>query len=104
MANNPLQIRIDDETREKFKQISESFGSQGECVQALVNAYEVQNAKKILKGMETNISDFQAMADSIVKAYINALELNANSESRIRLEFADKLDNLRVCVHSEKVI
>lgn len=39
MVNSPLQIRIDDETREKFKQISESFGSQGECVQALVNAY-----------------------------------------------------------------
>lgn len=32
MANSPLQIRIDDETREKFKQISESFDSQGECV------------------------------------------------------------------------
>ena len=98
MANNPLQIRIDDETREKFKRISESFSSQGECVQALVNAYEMQSAKKILKGMETNISDFQAMVDSIIKAYINVLELNANSENRIRLEFADKLDNLNVTI------
>lgn len=98
MANSPLQIRIDDETREKFKQISESFDSQGECVQALVNAYEVHNAKKTLKGMETNISDFQAMTDSIVKAYINVLELNANSENRIRLEFSDKLDNLNITI------
>lgn len=48
--------------------------------------------------METNISDFQTMVDSIVKSYINALGLNANSENRIHLEFSDKLDNLNITV------
>lgn len=98
MPNSALQIRIDDETKEKFRLISEEFSSQGECVQGLINAYELQKAKQVLPGMETNISDFQAMAEELVKAYINVLDLNANSEKRIRLEFQDKLDNLNLLV------
>ncbi len=98
MPNSALQIRIDDETKEKFRLISEEFSSQGECVQGLINAYELQKAKQVLPGMETNISNFQALAEELVKAYINVLDLNANSEKRIRLEFRDKLDNLNLLV------
>ena len=86
-------IRADESTYSKFKSVCEELGGQQEGLTALLNAYELQQAKGILTGQATNIDDFTSRVDGIVKAYISALELTANTEERIRNEFAVQLDS-----------
>lgn len=86
-------IRADESTYSKFKSVCEELGGQQEGLTALLNAYELQQAKGILTGQATNIDDFTSRVDGIVKAYISALELTANTEERIRSEFAVQLDS-----------
>ncbi|MDE5737569.1 MAG: hypothetical protein K2H93_04305 [Oscillospiraceae bacterium] len=62
-------------------------------MKSLINAHEMEQAKRVLTGQETSIADFQTHADSLVRAYINALDLMANAENRIREEFCERLDS-----------
>lgn len=93
MAEKQIGIRADEAITTKFKEVAEGFDSNGTCLEALLNAYALTQAEKELPGQETSIADFRALADSIVKAYISALELSANAETRIRQEFQQKLDS-----------
>lgn len=86
-------IRADEETTAQFKAVLEQFPNAGECLKALMNAHEMEQAKRILTGQETSISDFQVHADSLVRAYINVLDLMTNAESRIREEFRERLES-----------
>lgn len=80
-------IRASEEVFNKFKEISEAFGSQGDCLEQLIAAYEINIAKHTLKGLETDISDYQSHIDSIQRAFIHVLELNSNAEDRIKADF-----------------
>lgn len=99
MENNASQnktrsIRATDETFAKFKEITESIGSgTNESLSALINAYELQQAKQVLSGQAALIDDFKARADGIIKAYISALELSVNAEERIRAEFTVQIES-----------
>lgn len=86
-------VRADEETTAQFKSLLEQFPNGTECLKTLLNAYELEQAKGILTGQGTDISDFQAHADSLVRAYITALDLTANAENRIRSEFHELLDS-----------
>ena len=86
-------VRADEETTAQFKSLLEQFPNGTECLKTLLNAYELEQAKGILTGQGTDISDFQSHADSLVRAYITALDLTANAENRIRSEFRDRLDS-----------
>ena len=92
--NKTRSIRATDETFAKFKEITESIGSgTNESLSALINAYELQQAKQVLTGQAALIDDFKARVDGIVKAYIAALELSVNAEERIRAEFAVQIES-----------
>ena len=99
MENNASQnktrsIRATDEIFTKFKEITESIGSgTNESLSALINAYELQQAKQVLTGQAALIDDFKARADGIIKAYISALELSVNAEERIRAEFTVQIES-----------
>lgn len=86
-------IRADEETTSRFKELSEQYPNSAECLKALINAHEMAQAKGILAGQETNINDFQSHLDSIMRGYINALDMTANAENRIRQEFQRQLDS-----------
>ena len=86
-------IRADEEVYSKFKAVCEEMGGQNEGLSALINTYELSAAKKLLSGQADNISDFQAKIDSVVQAYISALEITAGTENRIRAEFKAQLDS-----------
>lgn len=86
-------VRADEETTAQFKSLLEQFPNGTECLKMLLNAYELEQAKGILTGQGTDISDFQAHADSLIRAYITALDLTANAENRIRSEFRDRPDS-----------
>ena len=62
----PKSFRIDDETADKFKQISASIGgNQQEAFVKLIETYELQSSKSALPDQRTNIEQFEK--------YINAL-------------------------------
>lgn len=86
-------IRADEETLTKFKEVTEQFPNASEAMRALLNAHEITQAKMVLAGQETSIDDFQAHADSLVRAYINSLDLTANAEQRIHTEYRERLDS-----------
>lgn len=86
-------IRADEEVYAKFKAVCEDMGGQNEGLSALITAYELSTAKKLLSGQADSISDFQAKIDSVVQAYIAALEITAGTEKRIRAEFKAQLDS-----------
>lgn len=86
-------IRADAETLDKFKALSESFESQGDCLKSLISAYEINNAKHILTGVSTDIADYESHINSIQSAFLHILELNNNAEQRIRQEFEQLLES-----------
>lgn len=86
-------IRASEDVFIKFKELSESFGSQGDCLEQLITAYELNNSKNALPGVRSDISDFESHVNSIQQAYIHILELNSNAEDRIRQEFKIQLDS-----------
>lgn len=86
-------IRASEDTIERFKALCGEFKNADEAVQALVNAYALAEAKNVLAGQETCVNDFQSHVDSLVRAYISALDLTANTENRIRGEFRERLES-----------
>ncbi|MDE6835019.1 MAG: hypothetical protein K2J39_12365 [Ruminococcus sp.] len=88
-----LGIRADAETTAKFKAVSEQFPNAGECLKALLNSHEIENAKEVLPGQSTSIDDFKSHLDSIATAYIGVLDIVANTENRIRQEFQKQLES-----------
>lgn len=86
-------IRADEEVYAKFKAVCEDMGGQNEGLSALITAYELSTAKKLLSGQADSISDFQAKIDSVVQAYVSALEITAGTETRIRADFKAQLDS-----------
>lgn len=86
-------IRADEETTSRFKELSEQYPNSAECLKALINSYEMSQAKGVLAGQETTINDFQSHLDSIMRAYITVLDLTANTENRIREEFRASLES-----------
>lgn len=93
MAEKICSIRTDEETLANFKELCKQFDNQSECLQALINLHELSNSKKVLSGQQSSIDDFQSRVDGIIRAYINALDMNANAEERIRQEFAEQLNS-----------
>lgn len=85
-------IRADEATFNRFKEICERTGGQQEALTALISCFELDQAKSILQGQATLIDDFKSRIDGVVGAYINALELSANAEERIRAEFRLNID------------
>ena len=86
-------IRADEETLEKFKNISEEFANQGECLSTLINAYEIAKAKNTLTNMQTDIEDYESHISAIQKAFLHVLELNENTEVRCREELGGLLNS-----------
>lgn len=85
-------IRADEETLDKFKALSESFGNQGECLASLIKAYEVSKAKSVLSDVKTNIADYESHINAIQDIFLSLLESLQNTETRIRNDYAVRLD------------
>lgn len=86
-------FRISDETTEKFRQLCSNFDNQNVALNALISAYEVQQAKAVLTDRQTDVSDYDAHLQALQKAFLHSLEVNENAESRIRQEFQRQLDS-----------
>ncbi len=89
----PRSFRVTEDTAERFKQLCTSFGNQNSALDALINAYEVQQAKAVLSDRQTDINDYDTHLQALQSAFLRSLELNENAEKRIRQEFQRQLES-----------
>ncbi|MGL5245196.1 MAG: hypothetical protein ACRC7R_08505, partial [Sarcina sp.] len=93
--NKELKIksfRVDEGIFEKFKQIALSnFGNQNQCLDALINLYEMETSKSSLIGRKLEIESFQDYLNKINQLFVTSLQLSQDAESRAKEEFLKQL-------------
>jgi len=84
----PKSFRIDDETAEKFKEISNTIGgNQQETLAKLIEAFEFQSGKVILTDKKADIEQFEKYITAITRMFMGSLEDNQNITETVRTEF-----------------
>ena len=84
----PKSFRIDDETADKFKEISATIGgNQQETLAKLIEAFEFQSGKAILTEKKADIDQFEKYVTAITRMYMSSLEDNQNITETVRTEF-----------------
>lgn len=84
----PKSFRIDDETAEKFKEISNTIGgNQQETLAKLIEAFEFQSGKAILTEKKADIEQFEKYVSVITRMFMGSLEDNQNITETVRTEF-----------------
>lgn len=84
----PKSFRIDDETAEKFKEISNTIGgNQQETLAKLIEAFEFQSGKIVLTEKKADIEQFEKYVTAITRMFMGSLEDNQNITETIRTEF-----------------
>lgn len=84
----PKSFRIDDETMDKFKEISGNTGSnQQETMQLLINAYYMQTQKAGLIEHKASIEEFERYVTSIISMYTQSLQANHDMKESVMQEF-----------------
>lgn len=84
----PKSFRIDDETADKFKEISSSIGgNQQETLAKLIEAWEFQSGKAILTEKKADIEQFEKYVTALTRMFMGTLEDNQNITETVRTEF-----------------
>ena len=84
----PKSFRIDEETAEKFKEISNIIGgNQQETLAKLIEAFEFQSGKAILTEKKADIEQFEKYITAITRMFMGSLEDNQNITDIVRTEF-----------------
>ena len=84
----PKSFRINDETADKFKQISaEIGGNQQETLSKLIEAYEFQAGKVLLIEKKADIELFEKYVTALTRMYMGSLEDNQNITGTVRTEY-----------------
>lgn len=90
----PTSFRVSTVATEKFKELSNQLGmTQAEFMDNLLNAFELENAKSKILDRSKEIEEFQSHAQRLISIYLNSLELNQNSEERIKQKFLEQLQS-----------
>ena len=96
MENKELKVksfRVDENTFAKFKEIaSKEFGNQSQCLEALINIYETEEAKAILINRELEIETFQDYINKINRSFITSLQMSSDAEERAKEVFLKKIE------------
>jgi len=84
----PRSFRVDDETANKFKEITDKIGgNQQETLAKLIEAYEFQTGKAILTEKKPEIDQFEKYVTAISRMFMGSLEDNQNITNTVRTEF-----------------
>lgn len=84
----PKSFRIDDETADKFKEISAAIGgNQQETLAKLIEAWEFQSGKAILIEKKADIEQFERYVNALTRMFMSSLEDNQNITETVRTEF-----------------
>lgn len=95
----PKSFRIDDETAERFKEISATIGgNQQETLAKLIEAFEFQSGKAILTEKKADIEQFEKYSNALTRMFMGSLEDNQNITETIRTEFDAQLKSKDVTI------
>lgn len=84
----PKSFRIDNETADKFKEISIAIGgNQQETLAKLIEAFEFQSGKAVLTERKADIEQFEKYITAVTRMYMGVLEDNQNVAETVRTEF-----------------
>ena len=84
----PRSFRIDDDTAERIKEISNTIGgNQQETIAKLIEAYEFQSGKAVLIEKKADIEQFEKYITAITRMFMGSLEDNQNITETVRTEF-----------------
>lgn len=83
----PKSFRIEDETAEKFKEISSKFSNQQEAFAKLIETYEFQLGKSVLTEKRPDIEQFEKYVNVLTRMFMASLEDNQNITQTVRTEF-----------------
>lgn len=87
-------FRITEATADKIKDIAaEIGGNQQQTLAKLIEAYEMQRGKEVLKDKRSDIDTFESYINAITRMYMSSLEDNQNISSIIRTEFEAQLNS-----------
>lgn len=88
----PTSFRISEDTAGKFKKLANDLNfTQADFFDSLINTYELETAKGLLGDRKKEVEEFRNHAQRLIAIYLNALEINKNTEEKIREKFVDKL-------------
>lgn len=94
MADAPKQLRLTDETFEKFKSIASDNGlTAQQTMDSLLLAYETGMSRAENPDVLTDIDNFQLHMNAITESYLHILQLKKDTEDRVRVDFANKLQS-----------
>lgn len=84
----PKSFRIDDETAERFKELSSKIGgNQQETMAKLIEAFEFQSGKAILTEKKADIELFEKYVNALTRMYMGSLEDNQYITETVRTEY-----------------
>ena len=90
----PTTFRVTPNTNGKFKELAQSLGfTQDEMLNNLLVSYELENAKALIHNREKEIDEFQSIMNRAINIYLNSLELNQNSELRIKEKYSNEINS-----------
>lgn len=89
----PTTFRLDENVTAAFKELADKNGfTQTQCLESLINNFELQNAKISLGERKKEVEAFEDYAHKLINLYLNSLELNKNAEDRIREELSKQIN------------
>lgn len=95
----PKSFRIDDETAERFKEISATIGgNQQDTLAKLIEAFEFQSGKAILTEKKADIEQFEKYSNALTRMFMGSLEDNQNITETVRTEFDAQLKSKDVTI------
>ncbi len=74
-------FRVSEEVSTKLKELCENFDNQNSALSALLNAYEVQNARAVFTDRQTDIADYDTHIQAIQSAFLRSLEIKECRET-----------------------
>jgi len=86
-------FRINEDDNEKFKQFlgENGFNTQAEAFKAIMQTVEMAKAKNLIKDRAKEVETFQNTINELMGYFLNSLNVNQNSEERIREELSKEL-------------
>lgn len=88
-------VRANPEIFDRLKSLCNEKGlDQGAAMEALLNAWDIQEAKGLVPERAADVADFDAHVQGLQSAFLRSLDLARSAEQRARISYATQLDAL----------
>lgn len=92
----PVSFRLDDETKEKIKELSIELGlNQQGTLQTLLDTFEIVKSKEVLSDsdLQRSITEFEYFTSSVNKSYIQILHALQDAEKKAEFKVKEQLES-----------